>query len=117
MTYPNYPLMNSAEGYNLSAGMQVPFQYIQNVSQGWFMPLFLLLAWLGVSIAGYSFRLRRGQDSNFFSTLSVVGLGMLLFMLVLSAIPNLISVNYLIIGLVLELICVFIFFLTERNPY
>lgn len=59
--------------YNLSAGLQVPFQYINAVTGGLFIKLFLVVIWLIFSIGSYFIQKRNVGVGDFPTSLAVAG--------------------------------------------
>lgn len=109
--------MVSSNGYNLTKGLQVPLIYVNDITNGLFIKLLLIVLFLGISLASYFSQVRRKGDANIFAVFTVVGLGIFIFMLMLSAVSGIIGFMDLTVAFILEAIFALIFFNTEREYY
>jgi hypothetical protein len=109
-----YELLNER---NLSAGLQVPLQYANDITGGIFFKVFLLSVFIGVTGASYFSQMRRKGDANFFMIGSVVGLILIMFMTLMSITVGIVTTTDFLFAIVFEFVFVLVFFLTERSPY
>lgn len=59
--------------YNLSAGLQVPFIYVNDITGGLFIRLFLVAVWLIFSVGSYFIQKRSVGSGDFPTSLAVAG--------------------------------------------
>jgi len=63
----------SITDYNLSAGLQVPFIYVNDITGGLFIRLFLVAVWLIFSVGSYFIQKRNIGSGDFPTALAVAG--------------------------------------------
>lgn len=65
-----YPMITD---YNLSKGLEVPFIYVNAITDGLFIKLFLVAIWLIFSIGAYFMQKRSVGSGDFPASLAVAG--------------------------------------------
>lgn len=77
--------------YNLSAGLQVPFVYANDITGGLFIKLLLVAIWLIFSIGSYFIQKRNIGSGDFPTSLAVAGFVTSVVAILLRLVPNLVD--------------------------
>jgi hypothetical protein len=109
-TYPSYKTLTASDGFNTSKGLQVLPQYVNSITHGYFMNILFLVLFFSISLTSYSIQVRTKGDANLWGVFAVVGLGMLIFMLMLSLVPSLVGFSTLLVSFFLEALFIILFF-------
>lgn len=103
MTYPGIETMN------MSAGLQIPFVYVNNITGGLFINLILVAIWTIFSLGAYFIQKRSVGTGDFPMALSVAGFVTTTFAFLLRMIPGLVSATSLAVCLIATGLSVLIF--------
>lgn len=107
----SYPLISEE---NLSAGLHVPFVYINNITGGLFMNLFLFAVWSIFVLGSYFIQKRGVGTGDFPQSLAVGGFVTLVLAILLRLVPGLVSGYTLAVCVIVSGISV-LFFLFSRD--
>jgi len=107
-----YPLITS---YNLSAGMQVPFQYVNVITGGIFINMLLASIWIIFALGSYFMQKRRMGIGDFPQSIAVAGFVTTTFAFLLRLIPNMVSGATLVVSFVVASIGVVIFLFSREH--
>ena len=104
----------SITDYNMSAGLQVPFVYVNDVTGGLFIKLLLVSIWLIFSIGSYFIQKRSVGTGDFPMSLAVAGFVTSVIAILLRLIPNLVDGLSLAIVIIVTGISI-LYFLFSRD--
>ena len=107
-----YPLITS---YNLSAGMQVPFQYVNVITGGIFIDMFLISIWTIFALGSYFMSKQRMGGGDFPQSIAVAGFITTTIAFLLRMIPNMVDGATLIVCFVVSAISVVIFLFSREH--
>jgi len=107
-----YPLIST---YNMSAGMQVPFQYVNVITAGVFINMLLASIWIIFAMGSYFMSKRRMGVGDFPQSLAVAGFVTTTFAFLLRMIPDLVSGATLVVCFVITSISVVIFLFSREH--
>ena len=101
-----YPLITE---YNLSQGMDIPFTYVNDISNGLFIKLLLFAVWWIFVFGSYFIQKRAVGTGDFPQSLAVGGFVTTVLAIILKLIPNWVSGWTLAICIFVAVISIIIF--------
>lgn len=99
---------------NMSEGLAVPFVYVNEVTGGLFIKLFLVAIWLIFSLGSYFIQKRSVGSGDFPTSLAVAGFVTSVIAILLRLIPNLVDGLTLAITIIVAGISI-LYFLFSRD--